>query len=370
MEIGGWSYAGAFAVSLALALGLTPIALRLAVSKEVLDRPGDYKVQESPVPYLGGVAIVISFAIAVAIATLINPPASRVGELMVLLGGGVGLSLMGLIDDLRGLPPLLRLVVQIGAALAVWSTGVGVQLFDASAANAVLTVFWIVGVTNAFNLLDNMDGLSAGTAAIASGFIFVLAAMNGQLLVAALSIALCGCALGFLRHNVHPAKIYMGDAGSLFLGFMLAVLGVKLRFDAPASVTFMVPILVLGVAIFDTTLVVTSRLLNKRGVLTGGRDHISHRLVFVGIPVRAAVALVYGAGTSLGWLAIVMSRQDRTTGFILMGLVVALALFAGTLLGSVPVYETSKRRKLMITEVSPHEEPGDADEEEDASVTA
>lgn len=371
MEIGAFSYVGAFAVSLALALGLTPLALRLAVSKEVLDRPGDYKVQESPVPYLGGVAIVISFAIAVLIATLINPPDSRLGELVILLGCAVGLSIMGLIDDLRGLPPLLRLAVQIGAALAIWSTGVGVHLFDNDIPNAVLTVFWIVGVTNAFNLLDNMDGLSAGTASIASGFFFILAALNGQLLVAALSIALCGCALGFLRHNVHPARIYMGDAGSLFLGFMLSVLGVKLHFDAPASVTFMVPILVLGVAIFDTTLVVTSRVLNKRGVLTGGRDHISHRLVFVGIPVRAAVALVYGAGITLGWLAIVMSRQDRSTGFILMGLVISLAVFAGTLLGSVPVYATSKRKKLMITEVSPHEEPGDVDEDaEETPITA
>ena len=369
MEIGAWSYAGAFAVSLALALVFTPLALRLAVSKEVLDRPGDYKVQESPVPYLGGVAIVTAFSISVLIATLLNPPPSRVGELIVLLGCAVGLSVMGLIDDLRGLPPLLRLVIQIGAALAIWATGVGVDLFEISAFDAALTVFWIVGVTNAFNLLDNMDGLSAGTAAIASGFFFILAAMNGQLLVAALSIALCGCALGFLRSNVHPARIYMGDAGSLFLGFMLAVLGVKLRFDASASITFMVPILVLGVAIFDTTLVVISRVVHKRGVLTGGRDHISHRLVFVGIPVRAAVALVYAAGISLGWLSIVMSRQDRTTGFILMGLVVALALFAGTLLGSVPVYETSKRRKLMIMEVQPHEEPNEVPDE-GSTVTA
>jgi UDP-GlcNAc:undecaprenyl-phosphate GlcNAc-1-phosphate transferase len=155
----------------------------------------------------------------------------------------------------------------------------------------------------------------------------------------------------------------MGDAGSLFLGFMLAVIGIKLHFDAPREITFMVPILVLGVAILDTTLVTVSRALHRRSLISGGRDHISHRLVFVGIPIRGAVSLVYAAGFSLGWLAIVMSRMDRTTGFILMGLVVATAGFLGTMLGAVPVYETSKRKRLMITEVKGHEEPKDESED-------
>jgi len=364
VELGTWSYVGAFVASLVLALGLTPLALRIALRRQVLDHPGDYKVQESPVPYLGGIAIVLAFSAAILLATLIAPPPSGIRELATLLGMALLLSFMGLGDDLRGFHPVLRLAVEIGAASVVWWSGVGVTLFQSTVPDAALTIIWIVGITNAFNLLDNMDGLSAGSAAIASATFFVLAVVNGQTAMAGLSIALCGCALGFLRSNFHPARIYMGDAGSLFLGFMLAVIGIKLRFEAPREITFMVPVLVVGVAIFDTVLVTVSRALHRRSVFSGGRDHISHRLVFIGIPIRAAVSLIYAGGLSLGWLALVMSRTDRVTGFILMGLVVALALIAGTLLGAIPVYETSKRRRLMLQEVAPHEEPGDMGDKE------
>ena len=138
-----------------------------------------------------------------------------------------------MLDDLRGLSPVGAIVAEVAAGLAVWGVGAGVDLFGPGVTDAVVTVVWVVGITNAFNLLDNMDGLSSGVAAIAAGSIFVIAASNGQFLVAALSIGLAGCALGFLRHNFHPATIYMGDAGALFLGFVLAYLGLKLRFDAP-----------------------------------------------------------------------------------------------------------------------------------------
>lgn len=356
MTSGGALYVLAFGTSALLALVLTPLAMRFALSRNVLDRPGDYKAQDSPVPYLGGIALVVSFSVTILVATLLVPPAGGLDQLLVMLGAAVGLSVVGLIDDLRGLGPGIRFAIQVLAAAIIWWSGVEVILFNEPVIDAALTILWITGVTNAFNLLDNMDGLSGGIAAIAAGFFFLIAALNGQFLVAGLSIALAGCALGFLRLNFHPARIYMGDAGSLFLGFLLAVLGIKLRFEAPASVTFMVPILVLGVAIFDTTLVTVTRLLNKRKLLSGGRDHISHRLVFVGIPVRASVALVYAAGVALGWLAVVMSRLDRTTGFILMGFVVTVAIFAGVMLSLVPVYDKSKRKHMMIREVAPHEE--------------
>lgn len=359
MELGGWTYVAAFFVSLSLSLVLTPLALRLAVSREIFDNPGAHKIQESPIPYLGGLAIVAAFALAVLLATFLNPPVTGTDELVAILGFALLLSLLGLIDDLRGLNPLPKFAAQVAAGIALWSLGVGVLLFPSDVLNALFTVLWIVGVTNAFNLLDNMDGLSAGIATIAAGFFFLIAVLNGQILVAALSIALAGCALGFLRHNFHPARIYMGDAGSLFLGFLLAVIGIKLEFEGPTQITFLVPILVLGVPILDTALVTTTRLIHHRNPLSGGRDHTSHRLVFVGIPVRAAVSLIYAASIALGWLAVVMSRIDRFTGFILMGLVVAVSLFANILLGLVPVYESSRRRRVMIREVARHEEPED-----------
>jgi UDP-GlcNAc:undecaprenyl-phosphate GlcNAc-1-phosphate transferase len=358
MELGAAAYAGAFVASLALVLLLTPVALKIALRRSVLDHPGGYKEHESPVPYLGGVSIVAAFSGAVIIASLLGPPRPGAREAILIITLGLVLSLMGLIDDLRSLNPLLRLAIEIGVALVLWRVGIGVSIFGIEGADALITVLWIVGITNAFNLLDNMDGLSAGVAAIAAAWFFVIAATNGQIAVAALSIALCGCALGFLRHNFHPAKIYMGDAGSLFLGFLLSVIGIKLRFEGPIQVTFFVPILVLGVAIFDTVLVTATRLLHRQNPWSGGRDHTSHRLVFVGVPIRAAVSLVYGAGVALGWLALVMSRLDYPTGMILMGLVLTVSAFLSVLLGVVPVYESSKRRHMMITQIRGHEEPG------------
>ena len=356
MELGAWSYVGAFVVSVGMALGLTPLALRIALRKQVLDHPGEYKVQESPVPYLGGTAIVVAFSAAILLATGISPPPGGINELAIILGVALLLSFVGLADDIKGLHPAFRFIVEVGGAAILWWAGVGITLFDQAVPDAVLTILWVVGITNAFNLLDNMDGLSAGIAAIASGTLFVLAITNGQTAVAGLSIALCGCALGFLRSNFHPARIYMGDAGSLFFGFMHAVLAIKLRFEAPREITFMVPVLVMGVAILDTTLVVTSRIAHGLSPFAGGRDHISHRLVFVGIPVRSAVVLIYAAGIALGWLAIVMSRLDTTTGFILMGFVVAVGAFAALMLSLVPVYEQSTRRRMMLMEVVSHED--------------
>ena len=364
MDLNAWVYAWAFGLALVGALGLTPVALRVARRFEVLDRPHSYKAQDSPVPYLGGMAIVVAFALVVVGGSFLRAPPEGAEQLALVIAIALGLSIVGLFDDLRGLHPLPRFVLQVTAAAGVWTAGIRVELFHVETPDAILTVLWIVGITNAFNLLDNMDGLSAGLAAIAASSFFLLGAMNGQLAVAALAAALAGCAVGFLKHNFHPARIYMGDAGSLFFGFMLAVIGIKLQFPAPPRVAFMVPILVLGVAILDTTLVVTTRLVNRLSPFSGGRDHISHRLVFVGIPVRSAVALVYAAGIALGWLAIVMSRLDLGTGLILMGFVIAVAIFAGVMLGLVPVYESSRRRRMMLMEVVPHEEQSEPLKEE------
>ncbi len=337
-DLSGWHYGAIFAGTAFLSLVLTPLALRLAVRVQILDQPGEDKSHGSPVPYLGGLAIVLAFSAVVVLAATLRPPNSGLREIQLVMLVAVGLSIVGLFDDLKSLRPLVRLAVEVGAGVAVWQLGVGVHMFSADLPNAIVTVLWVVGITNAFNLLDNMDGLSAGVAAIAAGWFFVIAGVNGQFLVAALAVALAGCAVGFLRHNFHPARIYMGDSGSLFLGFVLAYLGVKLRFDGPTEVTFLVPILVLGVAIFDTTLVTVCRLLVGRSPFKGGLDHPSHRLVFIGIPVRAAVSLLYGAAVGLGVLGLVVSRIDQASAYMLAGLVVGAALFLAVLLARVPVY--------------------------------
>jgi UDP-GlcNAc:undecaprenyl-phosphate GlcNAc-1-phosphate transferase len=362
MELSAWDYAAVFAVTLSFALLLTPTALRIAIRRRILDHPGEIKAQAAAVPYLGGVAIVLSFTAVVVIAVLVRPPVSGGGQVIAVLGTAMALALMGLIDDLRGLSPWLRLLLEIAAGVLVWRLDFGTDLFHGGFEDAVITVAWVVGVTNALNLLDNMDGLSAGVSVIASLWFFAIAAANDQFLVATLAIALAGCASGFLRSNFHPARIYMGDAGSLFLGFMLAVIGMRLRFDGPSDVTFFVPILVLGIPMFDTSLVLVNRLLHGRNPMSGGRDHLSHRLVFVGIPVPVTVVLIYAAAASVGCLAYVVANVDRGPAFLLMGWVVAVGSVLGALLSLVPVYDSSRRRHLMIQEVRGREEEP-ADEE-------
>ena len=263
---------------------------------------------------------------------------------------------VGLLDDLRGLSPWPRLAIEILCGVLVWATPAGAEIFDNGTLDMIVTVAWIVGVTNAFNLLDNMDGLSAGVAAMASMFIFAISIHSGQFLVAVLAIALAGCSAGFLRSNFHPARIYMGDAGALFIGFLLAVLALKIRvIDAPRIVALAVPMVLLAVPIFDTILVTVCRLRHGKSPVSGGRDHTSHRLVFVGLPVPAAVALIYAGSASVGALALVLSRVDQTTGLILIGWIVAVAALLGGLLYQVPVYDTSRRRHLMLQEVKRHE---------------
>jgi len=355
-SLSAWEYAGVFVSCAGFTIFLTPLALRLARRRNLMDHPGPGKSHAEAVPYLGGVAIVTAFSIVILAAGLVHPGNADTEALAVTLGLGVALAVMGLVDDLRGLPVLVRLLLEIGAGVIVYATGTRAHLAGAGLGlDAVVTVAWVVGITNAFNLLDNMDGLSAGVAAIASFWLFVVGVVNGQYFVAILALALVGCAAGFLRHNRFPARIYMGDAGSLYLGFVLSVLALHLRSYASIRLTFLVPVMVLAVPIFDTALVVVARLVQHRSPFQGGRDHTSHRLVFVGLPVPAAIALIYAFTMATGWLGVIMSQVSRGTSFLLAGWVAAIAAFLGIALGTVPVYETSRRRHYMLQEVRSHE---------------
>lgn len=343
-------YLAALLGALALSLLLTPLALGFATRRGFFDSPGGHKSHDAPIPYLGGVAMLGAFSAAVLTAALLRPPPSGLAELATILGVAVGLAIIGLIDDIRGLGVAVRFGSQSLAALALWLAGTQVTLTGVTAIDLTITVVWVVGITNALNLLDNMDGLSAGIATIAALWFGVIGAVNGQILVASLSFALAGCAAGFLHLNRPPARIYMGDGGSLFLGVILATLGIRLRLEAPINVAALVPILVLTVPVIDTLLVSVSRVRHGLNPLQGGRDHISHRLVKVGMPVKAAVALICAAGLAHGWMALVVSRLDALTAWLAVGLVAAADLFVLALLYRVPVYENSRGRDLVISE--------------------
>ncbi len=333
-----WEYVLILSGTTAVCAGLTPFLIAYATRANLLDLPGGHKSHERAIPYLGGVAIVVAFVAATVAMSIIQPPHSGRTELLVILGIALALSAMGLIDDLKELSPTWRIVVEIAAAVAVWAFGNGTNVTDIQALDLGLTVLWFVGITNAFNLLDNMDGLAAGLAAISSLTIFAIAANNGQFLVAALSIGLAGCAVGFLRHNFHPARIYMGDGGALFLGFVIAYLGIKLRFEGGRKLSALVPVLACSTAVLDTTLVTVSRLIAKRSPFQGGQDHISHRLVMVGLSVPVAVGTIYIGATGLGVLTFVISSTNPESAWVLVGLVGATLALVGGFLLTVPVY--------------------------------
>ena len=337
-----WEYLAVLSGSAILCVWVTPYVIRYAIQRNLLDQPVKHKSHITAVPYLGGVAIVLVFVVVVISLSLAQPPSGGQGELLTVLLIALGLSLVGLVDDLRGLSPVWRLVAEVTAATIVWFLGVGVTVTTVGVIDFSFTILWIVGITNAFNLLDNMDGLSAGIAAITGLTIFTLAVTNGQILIAGLSIGLVGCVGGFLRHNFYPARVYMGDGGALFVGFLISYLGMKLRFDNDRVISALVPVSACSLAVFDTTIVTVSRLAARRSPFQGGRDHVSHRLVNLGLPVPVDVGTIYLGSVGLGVLAFAISDLDPTPAFLLAGLVIVTLTVVGGYLLTVPVYTGDK----------------------------
>lgn len=341
----------AFTIAGLVSLVLTPLAIRSALRLGVLDRPAEHKSHSIPTPYLGGVAIVLAVTLSIALAAVVRgETVSTLTQLLGILAIALVMSATGLLDDLRGLPVVMRFAIQLLAGLGLWQLDVRVDLTGDPRVDLPLTVLWTVGITNALNLLDNMDGLSASTATIGSLWFGAIALINGQFLVAALAFAVAGGAAGFLRDNRPPARVYMGDAGSLFLGVMLASLGMLLDLDRGLLVTAAVPVLILTIPVLDTALVTVARIRHGISPFQGGRDHTSHRLVRVGLPVPIAVGLIALASLAHGWVALLVFRIDRTSALLLIGLTALFDLFLFALLAKVPVYDNSRGRDLFIGE--------------------
>ena len=300
-------------VSFAGALAMTPLARRLALKTGFIDQPNQRKVHGVAIPLMGGVAIC-----GAVLGALFLCGHHYVQELFGILSAAFLLFVVGLIDDRRHLPCSVRLAVQTTVAVYLYFNGVQVRLhWLPDSVNCLLTLLWLVGITNASNLLDNMDGLNGGISAIAAAFFTVMAALHGQFMVASLSAAVLGACIGFLVFNSRPASIFMGDAGSLFLGLLLAVIGIKLRFpDNVNMVTWMVPVLVMGIPIFDTTLVFVSRLRRGLNPLTAaGKDHTSHRLVDHGFSHLRAVIILYGGAIVCGMLGWWVLKSSWANGY-------------------------------------------------------
>ena len=342
----------AFAVGLIASLGLTVPVRQLALRMGMVDHPGPRKVHLQPIPLLGGLAIY--FGVLIALLVSMDGPA-----LLQVIGiylGATLVAVVGILDD-RGL--LHHQVKLFGAmpaaAVILLLSGIRAHVFSAywpgttaHWADTALTMVWVVGITASFSILDHMDGLCAGVAAMASLFFAIFAIESGQLLVSTMAAAVLGAAAGFLRWNFKPAKIFMGDGGAMFLGFLMATLSLKLRpvMSGGHNAAWLIPLFVLGATIFDTTLISISR--SRRGFIpftTPGKDHTAHRLSNVFQSQRSAVLLMYTLGAAGGLLALAISRLPARPAYALAALSAVAVLAAVVALERAP-YErqTPKNR--------------------------
>jgi UDP-GlcNAc:undecaprenyl-phosphate/decaprenyl-phosphate GlcNAc-1-phosphate transferase len=329
-------FALCFGVALGISVVLTPLVGRWGRAHGMVAIPRQDRWHRKPTPLLGGVAIYISSTIAILIF------AQHDSRLLGLVAGGTILFVTGLIDDFRRLRPHTKLIAQIMAACALVVGGVQIETpwVAATAVAIPLTILWVVGITNAFNLLDNMDGLSAGTAVIAAAFLFAFSASVGNIGIAMLCLALGAGALGFLFYNFNPARIFMGDSGSMYLGFTLSGITLLGTHEMASDIFFvlLVPAAMMGLPIFDTTLVTIMRTLEGRPLSQGGRDHLSHRLVAVGLSERQSVLVLYVLAAAFGSLGLVARSAGVWISLLLAGAYLVITVLFGAFLAQVRIY--------------------------------
>ncbi len=339
----------AFFIALFASMMLVVPVRAFALRVGMVDLPGPRKVHHAPIPLLGGLAMYAAVVIAVLLAFQ-GPARAQIAGILV---GATLVAAVGILDDrgllhhqvklFIGMPVAAGILLLTGIRAQVFSTLLGGRYGDIL--DAALTVLWVVGITASFSILDHMDGLCAGVAAMSSVVCAFLAYMNGQTLVTTLAAAVLGAATGFLLWNFKPAKIFMGDGGAMFLGFLMATLGLKLRMENVTHVSaWLAPVLILGVAIFDTTLVTISRA--RRGLLpfaTPGKDHAAHRLSNLGLGHRGAVVTLYLLGVIGGCAALFVSYLS-TRAALLFGAAVLAVILLGVLYLERAPYERQARK--------------------------
>ena len=319
MGITNQEYFLLFVTSYLLVGVLTPLMRKIALATNVVDNPNAaHKSHKKAVPYLGGVAIIIGIiSISYSTSLISNFTSTTFWLATSVLGPALLLGLIGLWDDLKNLKPLPRFIAQTVAGLftaAVLILGnnvgnpTGSQIFD-----SVITVVWVVGICNSINFFDNLDGGAAGTVAISSIALAILALNGDQYLIAALSTVTAGATLGFLVWNKSPAKIYMGDAGALFLGVLLATLTVRFEPNAQTQIgSYLIPILLLAIPILDTTVAVLSRVSRHLSIFQGGQDHLSHRLIRAGLSHKQAAFSLWSLSVFFVSVAVLISTTSTS----------------------------------------------------------
>ncbi|HWA54269.1 MAG TPA: MraY family glycosyltransferase [Solirubrobacterales bacterium] len=311
----------AFLLAAALTAATVPAAIVLAGRTGFLDSPVGYKAHRSPTPYLGGAAVLVAAAVPILLFT-------DLGRYWPLLLGTVGLSAVGTVDDRFNLSPYLRVATEILAAWLLWAQGLGWSFLDSDLADFLLTAFWVTGIVNAFNLMDNLDGAAATVAAVCSAAIVALALIGHETALAIIAIALCGALLGFLRFNLaRPARIFLGDGGSMAIGFLLAgclmvvPMGGLSGWASPA-----VAAVVVGLPAFDTSMVVLSRRRRAAPVFSGATDHTTHRLLASLKTPRAVACALAAIQAALCGLAIEATRLGNDAALVLACFVILLGM--------------------------------------------
>lgn len=326
---------GALILAFGIPLVFTPVIKRIALLAGAVDEPGGRKVHKVPVPCWGGLGIFLGFAAA---ALLVMPHGRALSGL---LAGGLVILLVGMIDDWCGISPWAKLAGQIFAAVILVAYGIRVDFVTNPLGGMIylgyfsipVTILWVVAITNALNLVDGLDGLAAGIAAISAGTVAVVSFGQGEPLVATCALLLAAASLGFLPHNFHPAKVFMGDTGAMFLGFMLASLAAIGLTKSATAFSLILPILILGIPIFDMVFAIVRRVLMHRHIFAADRGHLHHRLLDLGLTHRQSVLIIYGVNILLGGSAILLTHLATDQGMLLLFIVLAGVLAAANKVG-------------------------------------
>ena len=310
---------------------LVPIAIRYALSHHIVDVPDDkIKRHEKPVPYLGGVAIFIAFILTLLIVVFFRPYILDKNNLLLVVSLGL-IMILGLYDDLKNLKPIIKIIVEIIAITLLVKGGFRITIKDLpSWFNIFLTYFWYIGIINALNIIDIMDGLASGVSLIASVVFLFLALQTGKIEMAFFSTVLIGLTSGFLRYNFFPARIYLGDAGSLFLGTLLGVLAVTGSYTELNHIGLFTPVLILGVPVYDTFYVMGMRWFTGKPVLKGSNDHIALRISATGLGRKNTVIFLYLISMILGMISLTIVSVKLELALVIY-ILVAITIVMATL---------------------------------------
>jgi UDP-GlcNAc:undecaprenyl-phosphate GlcNAc-1-phosphate transferase len=339
-------YLWTFLIAVAIAYILTPLVIRLAYGVGALDRPNQRKVHKKPIPRLGGLAIYLAFVAAILYALPLQETKG------ILISSSLIVAL-GIIDDLKQLSAKVKLLGQIGAALVLVLFGVRIEwlsnpfngIFYLHSLSIPVTIFWIVGVTNTVNLIDGLDGLAAGVSTIASVTLLLAAFRFGQESTIFFTAAIAGACIGFLRYNFNPAKIFMGDTGSMFLGFILSAVAITGTLKSAATIALGVPILALGLPIIDTTCAIIRRYQNGTPIHEADKGHFHHRLLALGMSQKKAVLVMYGISSILGLAAIILINLNNfILEFILVLILTFITYFGARYLGVIGNKDSETKR--------------------------